>query len=651
MNKHRAGFKLVTLTLTLALVGGLAWFAIARSGLMSPEEGEELGGAPVQRGALRISVIERGNLKAADAVVLKSEIEGNTTILYLIPEGTQVKEGDLVCELDATQQIDRRVAQEITMRNAEAAFVKAKQNYEIQKSQNDSDIKRAEQALNFAELDLTKFREGDKAAKEAGASEKIKLAEEEGTRANDKLDWSQKLYEKGFLTTTELEADKLSRSRAQIQLEQARRERDLLVRFQLPRDESELVAKLEEARRELDRVKLQAAARLVDFDADMRTREAQFNLEKEKHLKLETQIAKAKILAPRAGMIVYAQQDSGGRMGGSQPIQEGTSVRERQDIITIPSATGMVAQVSLHESVLKQVSVGQGCFIKVDAIGSREFTGRVSFVAVLPDQNSWWANPNSRLYRTEVQILDGHPDMRPGMSCSIEILVEDIADATYVPVQAVFRSGGENIAFVTKAGGKFDERKVTVGRYNASWVEVLEGLAVGDSVLLSAPTGFTPAPAPQVTTPAPAALPGGAQASANGGSAPIGAAPSGGSAPGAAGEGAGPAGGRDGGERAGGRERGTERAGAGGDTSDEERERMRAQWRERMANMTEEERAKAMEQFRQRGGSGGGSGGSGAPGGGGSGASGGGATGSGAGDAGGGSAPSSGSGGGQKSGG
>jgi len=624
MNKHRAGFKLVTVALTIAVVGGLAWYGIARSGLLRGEETEELTGAPVQRGLLRVSVVERGNLKAADAVVLKSEIEGNATILFLIPEGTQVKEGDLVCELDATQQIDRRVAQEITLRNADAAFVKAKQNYEIQKSQNDSDIKRAEQALSFAEVDLVKFREGDKAAKEAQASEKIKLAEEENTRASDKFNWSQTLFDNGFLTSTELEADRLSRSRAEIQLEQAKRDRDLLVRFQLPRDEAELVAKLDEARRELDRVKLQAAARLVDFEADMRTREAQYNLEREKLQKLENQIAKAKMHAPRAGMVVYAQQDSGGRMGGSQPIQEGTSVRERQDIITIPSATGMVAQVSLHESVLKQVSVGQSCLLKIDALGAREFQGRVSFVAVLPDQNSWWANPNTRLYRTEVQILDGIPDMRPGMSCQIEILVDDILNATYVPVQAVFRSGGDNIAFVTRPGGKYEERKVQVGRYTNNWVEVVSGLEVGELVTLTAPVGFSPAPAPQAApTASTATTPGGPAANANSGasaaSGPGGAGASG-AAPGgvgAAGEnGARPTGGERGG-RSGGGERGArgERGGApgagGAALSDEERERMRAQFRERMANMTPEERAK-FEQGRQNGQGGAGESGAGA---------------------------------------
>ena len=64
---------------------------------------------------------------------------------------------------------------------------------------------------------------------------------------------------------------------------------------------------LDEAHRELDRVKLQAAAKLVDFEADMRTRSAQLKLEQEKLDKLVSQISKAKIAAPRGGMVVYAQ--------------------------------------------------------------------------------------------------------------------------------------------------------------------------------------------------------------------------------------------------------------------------------------------------------------------------------------------------------
>ena len=85
--------------------------------------------------------------------------------------------------------------------------------------------------------------------------------------------------------------------------------------------------------------------------------------------------------------------------------------------------------------------------------------------------------------------------MRPGMSCAVEILIEELADAIYVPVQAVFRDGDDNFSFVAARGG-VERRKVRVGRFTESWVHVVEGLAQGETVLMSAPAGFEEAEEP-----------------------------------------------------------------------------------------------------------------------------------------------------------
>ncbi len=494
MNRHRSGYQSLWLVVTLGLLGLGTWYALGPGAWFRAAADPLLAGSEVQRGPLRISVIERGNLKAADSITLKSEIEGSTTILSLIDEGSHVEEGDLLCELDSADLVDRKFSREISVRNAEAAYVKAKQAWEIQKSQNESDIAAAEQALTFAREDLRKFIEGERESLLASGQESITLATEEFKRAEGKLDWSEKLERKGFLTSTELEADNLAKNRAEILLEQAKRDFELLRDFQLPRDQAELEADLEEAQRELERVNLQATARLVDFEAAMNTGKAKLELERDEFEDIVSQIGKARVYAPRAGMVVYAQEAGGHRYGREDPIAEGTQVRERQGLITIPSNKGMIAEVSLHESVLKQVAVGQSCVVRVDAVPGREFFGQVSFVALLPDQNSWWANPNQRVYRTEVSIESSSQEMRPGMSCSIEILVDDIDDTIFAPVQSVFRHEGENVAFVTDEGS-IETRAVEVGRYNDRWVQILSGLEEREVVLLSPPIGFTLKPA------------------------------------------------------------------------------------------------------------------------------------------------------------
>ncbi|MBI5431904.1 MAG: efflux RND transporter periplasmic adaptor subunit [Planctomycetes bacterium] len=453
----------------------------------SPDELIE--GAEVRKGSLAITVVERGNLKASDVVSLKSEIEGSSTILYLIPEGVHVEAGTLLCELDATSLVDKRVSQEISVRNAEAAMVESRQNLEIQKSQNESDIAKAVQTLEFAHQDLKKYREGDMLVKEQAARESITLKTEESARAKEQFEWSQKLAEKGFLTNTELEADRLAEKRAQILLEQAGRELRLLTDYEFPREIQKLEAALREAERELDRVKLQAEARLVDRTSALETNEAKLKLEQEKLSKLVRQIEKAKLIAPKAGMVVYAKQEEGGRFGNSQPIAEGTSVRERQEVVTIPTAGGMIAQASLHESVLKQVEVGMPVDVRIDALPGQIFKGKVKTVAVLPDQNSWWANPNLRLYRCDVEVSGATAEMRPGMSCSIEIFCDELADATYVPVTAVFRHKGESVCFVAQ-GKTYEVKTIETGRNNDKWVQVVKGVSAGERVLLSLPSDF-----------------------------------------------------------------------------------------------------------------------------------------------------------------
>ncbi|MHC4154859.1 MAG: hypothetical protein ACYST6_08065, partial [Planctomycetota bacterium] len=94
------------------VVVGIGAIKMARFG---NTRGTSLGYATfvVKQGPLRISVTESGTIKAREQVILKSEVEGRTSILSLIPEGTQVKQGDLLVDLDSSQLLDSKIDQEI----------------------------------------------------------------------------------------------------------------------------------------------------------------------------------------------------------------------------------------------------------------------------------------------------------------------------------------------------------------------------------------------------------------------------------------------------------------------------------------------------------------------------------------------------------
>ena len=496
----------------IKLIGGGLAVAAAVFGLgkmtgigFGGDESAGVEGVEVKRGPLRISVLERANLKAANSVKLKCELEGRSTILWLIEEGTIVEPGDLVCQLDTSSQLERKVEQEISVQNAEAAWIKARQNLAIQESQNESDIKKAEQDLDFAEQDLKKYVEGEYPQEIKANDEAIALAESDLALKKNEYEWSQKLAEKGFLERTRLDADEFAFRTAEIKLEKARRDKDMVEIFDHPRRMLELKGAIDEAKRELDRVNLQAKARIADYEADVRTSEAKFNLEKDDLAKLITQIEKAEMRAPVGGMIVYAKEN-GGRWGGGDPIQEGTEVRERQDIVTIPSSEGMIAEMSLHESVLEKVKEGMPCIITVEAVRGRQFPGRVKFKSTLPDQNSWMANPDLRVYRTEITFLETDPGLKSGMSCNVEVVVQDIEDTLYIPVQSVFLNRGEPVCFVAESGG-IAIRPIQVGHDNGKWVQIEDGVEEGEIVLLAQPPGFTLEAAKKDSVEVDAALP------------------------------------------------------------------------------------------------------------------------------------------------
>lgn len=492
--QHRTEGKSLLLGLAfVALLGGGAYaFFGEELGLREPEIAP-VRGQIARRGNLKITVIEGGNLSAANSTDLTCDIEGRTTILFLIEEGTMIKGGELLCELDVSNLMDRQVQQEISVQSARASYVKAKQNFEIQKSTNESNIARAERELEFAGVDLEKYIEGEWPQEQQKAVESILLAREELKRSENDLEWSERLAAKGFLEATQLEKDRLSATSARIRLDQQVRAKDLLEKYENPRQKKELEANVEEMHRELDRTHLEATAKLVDFEANLNSAEAKRNLEESEFEELVDQIGKAKIFAPGPGMVVYAME-GGGRWGRDEPMAEGKEVRERQKIITIPSSEGMVAEVSLHESVLEKVTTGMNCVLSVDAVGDKRFAGQVKFKAILPDKNSWWANPDLRVYRTEVQVLDTDARLRPGMTCSVEILVDELEDVVHIPIQSVFLDGGSPVCFVGQ-GRAIEKRSVEIGQDDGKWVHIKSGVEAGEEVLLSQPDGFTLAPA------------------------------------------------------------------------------------------------------------------------------------------------------------
>ncbi|MGA1868335.1 MAG: efflux RND transporter periplasmic adaptor subunit [bacterium] len=440
-----------------------------------------------QKGPLTISVTEAGVIKARDQLIIKNEVEGQTSILWLIAEGTRVEKGDLLIELDASKLVDEKIDQQIQVQNAEAAFINARENLAVVKNQAQSDIDKAALTLEFAQQDLKKYIEGEYPNQVKEAEAQITLAQEELTRAEETLKWSTNLYQEKYISESELQADELAARKKALDLELARNNLDLLKNFTYKRTLAQLESDVSQAEMALERVQRKARADVVQAEAELQAKESEFMRQKDKLAKIEKQIEKAKIYAPSNGLAIYATSaKGGGRHRSVEPLAEGQEVRERQELIYLPTDSAVKAEIDVHEANLKKVKLDLPVKITVDALPGKLFTGRVAKIAPLPDPQSSWLNPDLKVYNTEIYIDGNNPFLRTGMSCRAEIIIASYEEAVYVPLQAVLKVANETTVYVVK-GRTLTPRKVEMGLDNSRMVHIISGLEEGETVLLTPP--------------------------------------------------------------------------------------------------------------------------------------------------------------------
>lgn len=543
-----------------------------------------------KRGPLTISVLESGTIKSREQVILKNEVEGRTSIVSLVPEGTRVKTGDLLVELDASTLQDNKIDQEIMVQNAQAAYTNAVETLAVVENQAQSDIDLADLTFTFAKQDLDQYKKGLYPNDLQTAETQVTIAREELLRAEDTYEKSKKLYDVNYLAESELLANALAKTKAELTVKLRESDLEVLKDYTYHRQIDQLESDLSQADMALIRAKRKGKADIVQADADLKAKKAEFERQTAKLEKLEDQITKAKVYAPADGMVIYATTARrGGWRDSRTPMDVGVEVMERQELIYLPTASSAMAEVDIHEASLEKVQLGLPVLISVDALPGKKFVGSMARIAPLPDPQSMFMNPDLKVYQSDIYLEGDDPGLRTGMSCKAEIIAAQYEDVIYVPVQAVMRVAGKPTVYVVR-DGRMEEREVEIGMDNNRMIRIVEGLKEGELVLLTPPlrsAAIDSASATEGVTLEGAS--GSLMQQINDKLDEVNSAPV--PRPGAQG---GP-----GGPGAAGGQRGMP------NLSEEQRQQMR----ERIQNMSEEERQKFMQQMRQRQGAGGGPGG------------------------------------------
>jgi hypothetical protein len=241
---------------------------------------------------------------------------------------------------------------------------------------------------------------------------------------------------------------------------------------------------VKEAAEDLVRIKASADRELKNKETDLVSSKSKLELEQLQLATLKDQEKNSVIFAPQPGMVVYSQ-DAASRWGGSNSrIEEGAQVRNRQKLIELPDFSSWRVETRVHESMIQQVMVNQGALISIDALAGTLLNGAVSKIGVLPDSSRWFM-PDTKEYLVNINLTTTTLPLKPGMSAKTEIMLQQLKNVLFVPLQAVTVVGGKANAWIKgETGPKLTE--IAVGLNNDRFVEIRQGLSEGQEVLLSA---------------------------------------------------------------------------------------------------------------------------------------------------------------------
>lgn len=521
---------------SLSCIVASAALALMLVGCGAKEPSIEYRYAKVDKGELVRSISSNGVLVPLTSVDVKSKA-GGRVVQLAVEEGSVVKKGDLIALIDPadTQATYDQSSADLT--SAQSRVAQSRANLELQHVNSDTDVRDAEVAVAAARVRLQKAIEQSKAQPELSKSElasaeaalqaqrqayrefesatlpqarrdaetSFQRTKTEFETASANFDRQTGLLEKGYVSQSavdsarsQMEAARAAYESAKLRMKNLDQQLDAQLAAQLARlREVDAAYRRATANQSQIRISKQAEeeARQALAQAEINLQRARGNRASIKVSEGELAAARAStvrsrvavnnakvqldsttVLAPRDGVVTLKYLEEGTIIPpGTSTFAQGTSLVQISDISRI------FVDCQVDEADIAQVREGQNVRVLLESMPGRTLKGKVTRVnpaAVTAN------NITSIKVRVEISA-SGKAVLMPGMTATCEFLTLDKPNVMMVPAQAIKREGDQTFVLLKSKTGKPEKRKVKVGEAGNEGFEVLEGLAVGEEVVVA----------------------------------------------------------------------------------------------------------------------------------------------------------------------
>jgi HlyD family secretion protein len=452
----RAG-RIAGTTLVLASLFGSGAYAVRSWGRPAGFDLSGIARTAVRRARLHATARAPGRVESAENTTIECELEavtfasqgraintgGASTIIELIPDGSRVKKGDVLCRLDASDYEELIRQQEIQVQRARADLEAAKLDLESEKA------------------GLREYRDGTLVQTRERFAGQIAVARADVQRQKERVEWTRRMVDIGYVPVSRLSAEKQALDRAQILFDGSTLALTNLDRFTAPKTTFSL------------------ESRVYSVNSLLTYQTLRLKRHEDRLAYFKEQLDHCTIRAPHDGFLIYANEDD-----GDTRIELGSRVRQSQDMFWLPDLSRMQVETVLAQSVVDRIAEGMPAVVRVESLPHVRLEGTVESVSPLPmPKTSWRQSDDVKNYLGLVALHVVPEGLRPGMTAEVEVLTSSSADALVVPHQAVTVEDGREVCYVAGPAGP-ERRVLEVGEVTPDALEVVAGLEEGEQVLL-----------------------------------------------------------------------------------------------------------------------------------------------------------------------
>ncbi|MBI5426676.1 MAG: efflux RND transporter periplasmic adaptor subunit [Nitrospinae bacterium] len=374
----------------------------------------------VKEGPLTVKISATGVVEPNFQVEVKSKASGRA-LSFPFEEGDRVKKGELLLQLDKTDELHSVAKIQADLQSAVARLKKAEVSLVLQKNKYETDVRRSVSEVEAAQANLKE--------------------------SQDKLKRQQDLFEQKIAAREALDAAgtafKVNREnlvQAQARLEAARDSvNDIAVR------ENEV---------ELARADVKRAQVSVE-EANIR-------------------LSETEIYAPISGTLTKKLVEQG------QIIASGiTTFSGGTPLCTVADLSRLFITADVDETDIGAIKLGQTVSIGADAFQGQTFEGKVTRIAP-----QGVVQNKITIFKVKIEILgSGKEILKPMMTANVDIVTRHLENALYLPREAVWKEGGESYVAVF-AGDEPKKIPVTAGTQNLTQTQILAGVKRDQEVIL-----------------------------------------------------------------------------------------------------------------------------------------------------------------------